>query len=103
MGNVRVKVHNAYRKVVAVSDPELLGKKFVKDDFQIDVSREFYGGDVMDEGKALEIIKIENADDSTFLFVGKNSVDAGIKAGIISNSKKSIIRIQGVPHALALL
>ena len=103
MGNLRVKVHDAYRKVVAVSDPELLGKKFIKDGFQIDVSKDFYDGEVMDEEKALGIIRVENADDSTFSFVGKNSIEAGIKAGIIAKNKKSIIEIMGVPHALALL
>lgn len=39
-------------------------------------------------------------EDSTFNIVGKNSVDAAIESGIISNN--GIIKIQNIPIALGL-
>ena len=100
---LRIKIHNAYRRIIAVSDPELLGKVFSDGKIQIDVSKDYYGGEELEDKKAMQIIMAENADDSTFSFVGKNAVKAGIKIGIIANNKKSIITVQGVPHALSLL
>ena len=100
---VRIKVHNAYRKIVAVSDIDLLGKKFIEGNKQIDVDKNFYAGEEVEEGKALEILKIENYDDSTFSIVGKNSVALAIKAGIIENKPKAILTISGVPYALGLM
>ena len=100
---VRLKVHEAYRKIVAVSDLELFGKKFIEGNKQIDVDKIFYAGDEMEEDKALEIMKMEYADDSTFSIVGKNSIKLAIKAGIIANKPKAILTIQGVPYALGLM
>ncbi|MFC1685877.1 DUF424 family protein [Nanoarchaeota archaeon] len=99
---LRVKVHRAYRKIVAISDSELLGKKFVENNMQLDINKEFYGGDELEEEKALEIIKIEDADDATFNIVGEKSIQAAVKAGIIKDEKGSILKIQGIPHALGL-
>ncbi len=100
---LRIKIHDAYRRIVAVSDPELLGKVFTDGKIQIDVNKDYYGGDEVSEEKADQILRAEKAEDSTFSFVGKNAVKAGIKAGIISNDGKSIITVKGIPHALSLL
>ena len=100
---VRIKIHNAYRKIIAVSDVELLGKKFIEGNRQIDVDKNFYGGDEVEEDKALQIMKAEYYDDSTFSIVGKNSIRLGVKAGIIAESKESVFTVDGVPCALGLL
>ena len=101
---LRVKIHSAYRKIVAVSDPELLGKRFEKGNMQLEVKEAFYGGSgsqLIEENKVIELLKEEDADDAVFNFVGKNAVAAGIKAGVIA--KEGVMKIDVVQHALGLL
>lgn len=96
-----VKIHQAYRKIVAICDAELLGRKFEQGDLQLEVKKEFYGGERKNEKQVIEIIELESSEDALFNLVGAKAVDAGIKAGIISG--EGIIKIQNVPHALVLL
>jgi hypothetical protein len=98
---IHVKVYNAYRKVVAVCDQGLIGKRFTEGIKLLDVKESFYNGEIMNREKALIIIKSEASDDSTFNFVGKEAIDLGIDAGIID--KKRIMKMQGIPYALSLL
>ena len=100
---LKIKIHNAYRNIVAVCDSELIGKKFVDDktNLQIDVKESFYDGEEIDESKALKLMKDANSDDAIFNIVGKRAVECALKAGIVD--KKGIIKIKGVPHALGLL
>jgi len=95
-----VKIHEAYRKIVAVCDTELLGKKFEQDNMQLDVKRDFYGGTEMSEEDALKLITKAKKEDACFNFVGKNSINLAIKSGLCDG--KSILIIQGVPHCLFL-
>lgn len=96
-----VKVHEAYRKTVAVCDSELLGKRFEEGNMQLDVNKDFYGGEKKSEKEVVEILKDAELDDATFNFVGKKAIRAGIKAGIIDEG--CVMEIQGIPHALSLL
>jgi hypothetical protein len=96
-----LKVHEAYRKVAAVCDAELLGKKYTEGNRQLDINSDFYGGKKMDEAKLINALKELNEDDATFNIVGKKSVNAAIKAGIIA--KEGIIKVKGIPFALGLL
>ncbi len=98
---VLIKVHEHYRKVVAVCDPELVGKKFEQDNLQLNVSEFFYQGKEYNEEKALKFLEAARQDDACFNFVGKNAIELGAKAGVIS--KKCVLIVQGVPHALGLL
>jgi len=92
-----VKIHEAYRRIVAVCDAELIGRTFEHGSMQLEVNEEFYKGEKKTEKEVLEIIRI----DATFNLVGRKAVQAGMKAGIIS--KEGVIEIQGVPYALTLL
>lgn len=98
---ILINIHEHYRKIVAVCDSDLLGKKFEEGKMQLDVNEKFYGGKEYEKKKALKILKNALEDDACFNFVGKNSVNLGIEAGLIK--KENIIIIQGVPHALAFL
>ena len=98
---LHVKVYNAYRKVVAVCDEGLIGKRFTQGQKLLDVKESFYSGEIMGREKALIIIKSEAADDSTFNFVGKESIELALEAGIID--KKGVMKMQGIPYALSLL
>lgn len=96
-----IKIHESYRKIVAVCDSELLGKKFEEGIKQLDIREDFYGNDERDEQEIVQILQDALSDDATFNFVGKKAVEAGIKAGIIS--KGSILTISGVPYILSLI
>jgi len=96
-----VKIHEAYRKIIAVCDEELLGKKFTQGKMQLDVKESFYNGESMNEDDLVLMLQEADRDDSTFNFVGEKSVKAGIKANVIN--KKGVIKVQGIPHALGLL
>ena len=96
-----VNIIKSYRDVVAICDSELLGKRFEQGRFQLDVKESFFKGDETDEEKVIEIMKDMEKEDSTFNIIGKKSVNAAIKAGIIT--KEGIGKIQGIPFALVLI
>lgn len=96
-----IKIHRAYRDVITICDPELIGKYFEQSKFQLDVKESFYKGDEVSEEKTKEIIKKMSAEDATFNIVGEKSVQCALNCGIISQG--GIKKIQGVPFALVLL
>jgi hypothetical protein len=96
-----VKIHEAYRKVVAVCDSEILGKKFVQGNMQLDLNPDFYGGKKFNEEQIASMLQELREDDATFNIVGKKSVNAALKAGIID--KEGISKIQGIPFTLSLI
>jgi len=96
-----LKIHEAYRRVIAVCDAELLGKKFTEGKMQLDINPDFYGGKKLNEADMIKTMQEFNGNDSTFNIVGKKSVNAALKAGIID--KSGIIKVKGIPHALGLL
>jgi hypothetical protein len=96
-----LKLHEAYRKVAAVCDAELLGKKYTEGKMQLDINKDFYGGKKMNEAELISALKELDGDDATFNIVGKKSVNAAIKAGIIN--KEGVIKVKGIPFALGLL
>ena len=96
-----IKIIKSYRDIVAVCDSSILGKKFEQGNLQLDVKESFYKGEEVSEEKAVEIMRSMAVEDSTFNIAGEKSVNAAIKAGIIS--QESVGKIQGIPFALILL
>ena len=96
-----VKIHESYRKVIAICDAELLGKKFEQGNMQLLVEEQFFGGEKMHEKKVVELMKDAMKDDATFNLVGRRTIATALKAGIIE--KEGILKIKDVPHALVLL
>ena len=96
-----VNIIKSYRDVIAVCDSELLGEKFEEGQFQLDVKESFYKGEKISESEVIKIMQNMSREDATFNIVGKKSVNAAIKAGIISED--SIGKIQGIPFTLILI
>ncbi|MFH1802705.1 MAG: DUF424 family protein [archaeon] len=96
-----LKIHESYRKVVALADSDLLGKVFEEGKRQLDVRENFYKGDLVEEERAIDMLKSLAVDDATFNIVGKDSVSAALKAEIIT--KEMVANVQDVPFALVLL
>lgn len=85
------ETHEHY--VVAMCDKPLLGKILKHGDIQFKISREFYGGDLVDIKtcmKHLEKATIAN-------MVGEKTVNAAKKAGLVH--EQAILYIEGHPHA----
>jgi hypothetical protein len=79
--------------LIGACDEKLLGKKFEEGKLQIDVKREFYGGERIDP-KALKKLLI----DATIAnLVGEETIRCAIEMGLIDPD--CIIKIKGVPHA----
>ncbi len=96
-----IKIHKAYRDIVAVCDSELLGKSFEEGIKVLNIRENFYNGEEKTAKELVEIFKDLAMEDSTFNIVGENSVSCALKAGIIS--KQGIKKVQGIPFALVLL
>ena len=94
-----VKVHKTPdgRKIVAICDSELIGKKIEEGRLQLDLSSSFYKGEEKNEEEIEELLKgccVVNV-------VGEKSIDFIVKKGIVD--EKNIIKINNVPHAQAIL
>jgi hypothetical protein len=81
--------------VVAICDEELLGKKIRMSDkdLKIDISKNFYGGKLINEKVAVRAMKRATIGN----LMGKKIVDLASENGFII--KENVIFIDGVPHA----
>ena len=97
---MQIKIHESYRKVVAICDSELIGKKFEEGKMQLDIKESFFGGEEIEDDKVVEKLMKLSVDDATFNIVGEKAVGFAVEAGLIS--EESIGNVQGVPFALVL-
>ena len=95
-----IKIHEAYRNIVAVADSDLIGKTFEEGIKQIEVRESFFKGDKKTKEELLEIIQNFNAEDATFNIVGNKSIETALEAGIIE--QHGVMKIDNVPIALGL-
>ena len=79
--------------LIGACDEDLLGKKFEDGKFQIDVSKDFYGGEKISS----ESLKKYLQDATIANLVGKKTIKCAIELGLIDPG--CIIKINGVPHA----
>ena len=96
-----IKIHDSYRKLVALCDSNLLEKKFEEGIRQIKLTPHFFQGEEKTEQEVFEILEDMKKEDAIFNIVGKQSVSVALRARIIKS--EGIIHIQGVPVALVLL
>lgn len=101
MSNILIKVHESYRWVVAVCDEDVFGRKLVDGKRVLDVSGDFFKGEVMNPHGAMREIERCAAEDATFNFVGEESVRLAKELGLVKD--EGVIEIDGVPVALVLL
>ncbi|MFZ5955408.1 MAG: DUF424 family protein [Nanoarchaeota archaeon] len=96
-----VKIHNAYRTVVAVCDKELIGKSFQENQKQLDLTGDFFRGEEKTKEEMIEILDDMRKEDASFNIVGKKSCEIAKQIGLIN--EEGIIYIESVPVALVLL
>lgn len=98
---MQLKIHEAYRKVVALCDTGLIGKTFSEGKKQIEINPNFFQGEEKNKKEIIEILIDLEKEDATFNIVGKESIEAALEAKVIS--KKGIITIGKIPVALVLM
>jgi len=98
---MQVKIHDAYRKIVALCDSDLINKTFSEGKKQIEIRENFFKGEEKTREEVLEILIDMEKEDATFNIVVMESINVAIEAGIIN--KDGIIMIDNVPVALVLL
>ncbi len=86
--------------VVAMCDESLIDKVLSEGEIVLDIKsyNAFYKGELVKKEKARDIIKDADSVYSANL-VGKESVDVGLEAGIIS--KENIFTVKKIPYAHA--
>ena len=95
-----LKIHESYRAVVALCDENLLGKKFEEGKRQLEVRERFFKGDSLNKEEAINLLKRQQREDSTFNIVGEESVKVAIEIGLID--KNQVAMVGGIPFALVL-
>lgn len=95
---VIVRIHKRDdRTIVAVCDSDLIGRKFVEGDRQLDLTSDFYKGEERDGKEVGDLIR--NAD--IVNLVGPESVKLGLQEEVITQDH--VITIEGIPHAQAVI
>lgn len=79
--------------IVAICDRKLLGRNIKLEDYTIKVNRIFYGGELIDETKALKLM--EKATIGNVL--GEKIVKLAVEHNFIA--EENIIHIGDIPHA----
>ena len=98
---ISVKIHDSYRRVVAVCDSDIVGKKFEEGKMQLDLRSNFYQEKEMNFEEAIEFIKRQKMEDASLNIVGKESINASIKACIIT--ERNVAFISDIPFTLTFL
>ena len=98
---MQIKIHEGYRKTVALSDTNLIGKEFSEDIKEIKIRENFFKGEEKNKQETIEILKDMAKEDATFNIVGEESVQTALETGIID--EHGIIKINKIPIALVLL
>lgn len=96
-----IKVHESYRKVVAVCDEHLVGKKFEEGKKQLDVRENFYKDRAISKELLIPMLQRLLKEDATFNIVGEESIKTAMEAGIIHQGH--VAYVQDVPFALLLI
>jgi len=79
--------------LIGACDEKLLGQTFEEGKFQIEVTKEFYGGEKITS----EVLKKFLEDATIANLVGHETIKAAIDMGLVDPD--SVIKIKGVPHA----
>jgi hypothetical protein len=98
---ISIKVHDSYRRVVAVADTKLIGKKFEEGKRQLDIRENFYRGSDFSEEDAIKQLQRHGLEDATFNIVGEKAIKAAMEANIIDEDCSATVA--GIPFALKLI
>lgn len=95
---MNIKIHRAYRNVIAICDTNLIGKTFEEGKLQLKITESFFKGEEITKEQAIKIIEKEIKEDSTFNIVGEESISIALKLNLIK--KENVGKIKNIPYAL---
>ena len=84
-------------ETVAACDENLLDRVINEDDLQIKISNQFYGGELIQLDKAMEILK----QSTNFNIVGEHLINRAIDDKLLP--KEGVRSIDGVPMAMKMM
>jgi hypothetical protein len=94
-----VKIHQRNgRTVVAVCDSDIIDNLFEEGNMQLDLTKDFYKGDVLEDVQVIGDI-IRNAD--CVNIVGDKAIKLALNEGIIDTDH--VKKISGIPHAQVVI
>jgi len=85
---------NQQNHMLNICDIDLLGKKIIKDNFNINISKSFYGEKIVEQKEAQSLLK--NA--KIINMVGKKTISLSLELGV--GSENGIKIINGVPFLI---
>ncbi len=98
---IYVKLHKSYRNVLAVCDSNLIGKKFEEGIRQLECRDSFFKDKELTFQEAIDLMKQQKQEDTSFNIIGPESIKAALEAEIINPSW--IKKVQDIPFILILL
>jgi len=81
-------------KMLNICDFELLGKDIIQDKLTMNISRNYYGGQIVNRDEAENLLKTS----SIINMVGKDTVSLSIELGI--GSENGVKTISGIPFLI---
>ncbi len=98
---MQLKIHDSYRRIIALCDTNLIGKTFTEGIKQITINPNFFKDKEVSKQEAIEILQKADQEDATFNIVGKEAIQTALEAKIIK--EHGIIKIDDIPLALGLM
>ncbi|MCH7649265.1 MAG: DUF424 domain-containing protein [Thaumarchaeota archaeon] len=80
--------------VLNICDVDLVGKKISEKNLQVDISKNYYGKEIVEKNEAKNLLK----NSSVINMVGKEIISLSMNLGI--GSEKGIKKISGVPFLI---
>lgn len=93
-----IAIHDAQgKKILVISDEDVVGKRYVEGKVQLDLTGDFY------KGKAVANNEVKHMMRGAYIIhmVGEKSVQLGIDEGFVD--EMHVKKIKGIPHAEVLL
>ena len=95
---VYLKIHRRNEiETIACCDELLLNQIFIEGNLRIEISKQFFGGNLLDIREAIEILK----EASYFNLVGENIIKKAIDRKLLP--KEGVRSINGVPMAIKMM
>lgn len=95
---VYLKIHRRNEmETIACCDECLLNQIFIEGNLKIEISNQFYGGNLLKLEEAIEILKESN----NFNIVGENIIKIAIAKKLVP--KEGVRSINGVPMAIKMM
>ncbi len=85
---------NQKDRVLNICDADLLGKKIIEDNLNMNISKSYYGEKIVEHKEAQNLLK----NSKIINMVGKNTISLSLELGV--GSENGVKKIGGVPYLI---